>query len=69
MEHRLGGAVGIVSGERTLDLTWIEEPVRRWDAEGLGVSRFLRVFVLAHAHDLPVSPIGATPVALLHAAT
>ncbi|GAA4509304.1 mandelate racemase/muconate lactonizing enzyme family protein [Nonomuraea ferruginea] len=96
--------------ERTLDLTWIEEPVRRWDADGLaavgrgirasvatgenltgleqfrpllaagavdivqtavvwGVSHFLRVSALAHAHDLPVSPIGATPVALLHAAT
>ncbi|WP_431918310.1 mandelate racemase/muconate lactonizing enzyme family protein [Nonomuraea jabiensis] len=96
--------------ERTLDLTWIEEPVRRWDAEGLaavgrgirasvatgenltgleqfrpllaagavdivqtavvwGVSHFLRVSALAHAHDLPVSPIGNTPVALLHAAT
>lgn len=96
--------------ERTLDLTWIEEPVRRWDAEGLaavgrgirasvatgenltgleqfrpllaaggvdivqtaavwGVSHFLRVSALAHAHDLPVSPIGSTPVALLHAAT
>jgi hypothetical protein len=24
--------------ERTLDLTWVEEPVRRWDAEGLAVS-------------------------------
>jgi L-alanine-DL-glutamate epimerase-like enolase superfamily enzyme len=96
--------------ERTLDLTWIEEPVRRWDAEGLaavgrgirasvatgenltgleqfrpllaagaadvvqtaavwGVSHFLRVSALAHAFDLPVSPIGGTPVALLHAAT
>ncbi|MEU6414687.1 mandelate racemase/muconate lactonizing enzyme family protein [Microbispora sp. NPDC046933] len=96
--------------ERTLDLTWIEEPVRRWDAEGLavvgrgirasvasgenltgleqfrpllaagavdivqtaavwGVTHFLRVSALAHAHDLPVSPIGTTPVALLHAAT
>ncbi|MEV4459107.1 mandelate racemase/muconate lactonizing enzyme family protein [Microbispora sp. NPDC049633] len=96
--------------ERTLDLTWIEEPVRRWDAEGLaavgrgvrasvatgenltgleqfrpllaagavdivqtaavwGVSHFLRVAALAHAHDLPVSPIGNTPVGLLHAAT
>ncbi|MFI7426787.1 mandelate racemase/muconate lactonizing enzyme family protein [Micromonospora sp. NPDC049836] len=96
--------------ERTLDLTWIEEPVRRWDAEGLavvsrgvraavatgenltgleqfrpliaaggvdivqtaavwGVSHFLRVAALAHAYDLPVSPIGNTPVALLHAAT
>jgi L-alanine-DL-glutamate epimerase-like enolase superfamily enzyme len=96
--------------ERTLDLTWVEEPVRRWDAEGLaavgrgirasvasgenltgleqyrpllaagavdivqaaavwGITHFLRVATLAHAHDLPVSPIGNTPVALLHAAT
>ena len=96
--------------ERTLDLTWIEEPVRRWDAEGLaavsrairasvatgenltgleqyrplitagavdvvqiaavwGVTHFLRVAALAQAHDLPVSPIGNTPAALLHAAT
>lgn len=96
--------------ERTLDLTWVEEPVRRWDAEGMavvqqgvrasvasgenltgleqyrpllatgavdivqtaavwGVTHFLRVATLAHAHDLPVSPIGTTPVGLLHAAT
>lgn len=96
--------------ERTLDLTWIEEPVRRWDVEGhatvgrgirasvasgenltgleqhrpliaagavdivqtaavWGVTHFLRVSALAHAHDLPVSPIGTTPVGLLHAAT
>ncbi|RKR86528.1 L-alanine-DL-glutamate epimerase-like enolase superfamily enzyme [Micromonospora pisi] len=96
--------------ERTLDLIWIEEPVRRWDAEGLaavsrgvrasvatgenltgleqyrpliaagavdivqmaavwGVTHFLRTSVLAHAHDLPVSPIGNSPVGLLHAAT
>jgi L-alanine-DL-glutamate epimerase-like enolase superfamily enzyme len=96
--------------ERTIDLTWIEEPVRRWDADGLaavsrgvraavatgenltgleqfrpliaaggldivqtaavwGVTHFLRVAALAHAFDLPVSPIGNTPVALLHAAT
>ncbi|MCS7477055.1 mandelate racemase/muconate lactonizing enzyme family protein [Umezawaea endophytica] len=96
--------------ERTLDLTWIEEPVRRWDVEGhaavgrgvrasvatgenltgleqhrpliaagavdvvqtaavWGVTHFLRVATLAHAHDLPVSPIGTTPVGLLHAAT
>ncbi|QQQ73965.1 mandelate racemase/muconate lactonizing enzyme family protein [Saccharothrix sp. 6-C] len=96
--------------ERTLDLIWIEEPVRRWDAEGhaavgrgvrasvasgenltgieqyrplistgaidvvqaaagWGITHFLRVSVLAHAHDLPVSPIGNTPVGLLHAAT
>ena len=96
--------------ERTVDLTWIEEPVRRWDAEGLaavsrgvrasvatgenltgleqyrpliaeqavdivqmaavwGITHFLRVSALAQAHDLPVSPIGNTPVGLLHAAT
>jgi len=96
--------------ERTLDLIWVEEPVRRWDAEGLaavgrgirasvasgenltgleqyrpllaagaidivqtaaiwGVTHFLRVAALAHAHDLPVSPVGTTPMPLLHAAT
>jgi L-alanine-DL-glutamate epimerase-like enolase superfamily enzyme len=96
--------------ERTLDLTWVEEPVRRWDAEGMvavsrgirasvasgenltgleqfrplldagaldivqtaagwGVTHFLRVAALAHAHDLPVSPIGTTPLGLVHAAT
>jgi L-alanine-DL-glutamate epimerase-like enolase superfamily enzyme len=96
--------------ERTLDLTWVEEPVRRWDAEGLamvgrgvrasvasgenltgleqfrpllaagavdivqtgaiwGITHFLRVAALAHAHDLPVSPVGTTPLSLLHAAT
>ncbi|NUT36912.1 MAG: mandelate racemase/muconate lactonizing enzyme family protein [Hamadaea sp.] len=96
--------------ERHVDLTWVEEPVRRWDAEGLaavgrgiraavasgenltglvqfrpllaasaldivqtaavwGVTHFLRVAIVAHAHDLPVSPIGNTPIGLLHAAT
>lgn len=96
--------------EQTMDLIWIEEPVRRWDAEGLaavgrgvrasvatgenltgleqfrpliaagavdivqtsavwGVTHFLRVAALAHAHDLPVSPIGNSPIGLLHAAT
>ena len=34
-----------------------------------GVTHFLRVSALAHAHDLPVSPIGNSPVGLLHAAT
>jgi len=34
-----------------------------------GVTHFLRVAALAHAHDLPVSPVGTTPVGLLHAAT
>ncbi|GAA2148699.1 mandelate racemase/muconate lactonizing enzyme family protein [Glycomyces algeriensis] len=96
--------------ERTIDLAWVEEPVRRWDAEGLavvqqgvraavatgenltgleqfrpllnaggvdivqtsavgGVTHFLRTAALAHAFDLPVSPIGNVPVGLLHAAT
>jgi L-alanine-DL-glutamate epimerase-like enolase superfamily enzyme len=96
--------------EQTFDLTWVEEPVRRWDAEGLaevgrgirasvatgenltgleqyrpllaagavdivqtasvwGVTHFLRVAALAHAHDLPVSPVGTTPIGLIHAAT
>ncbi|HEY0209487.1 mandelate racemase/muconate lactonizing enzyme family protein [Acerihabitans sp.] len=95
--------------EREMDLTWIEEPVRRWDAEGhaqvgravkcavatgenltgleqftplfaagavdivqtgmcWGITHFLRVAIAAHAHNLPVSPVGynANPVA--HAA-
>jgi len=96
--------------ERSLDLIWVEEPVRRWDADGMvtvsravrasvasgenlsgleqfrplldagaldvvqtaagwGVTHFLRVAALAHAHDLPVSPIGTTPLGLVHAAT
>lgn len=96
--------------ERAVDLTWVEEPVGRWDAEGMtvvgravrasiaagenltgleqfrpllaagaldivqtasvwGVTHFLRVAALAHAHDLPVSPIGTTPLCLVHAAT
>jgi L-alanine-DL-glutamate epimerase-like enolase superfamily enzyme len=38
-------------------------------AAGWGVTHFLRVAALAHAHDLPVSSVGTTPVALLHAAT
>jgi L-alanine-DL-glutamate epimerase-like enolase superfamily enzyme len=96
--------------ERAMDLIWVEEPVRRWDAEGMvavgrairasvaagenltgleqfrpllaagaldivqtaagwGVTHFLRVAALAHAFDLPVSPIGTTPLGLVHAAT
>ncbi len=96
--------------ERSVDLIWVEEPVRRWDAEGMvavgrgvrasiaagenltgleqfrpllaagaldvvqtaagwGVTHFLRVAALAHAYDLPVSPIGTTPLGLVHAAT
>jgi L-alanine-DL-glutamate epimerase-like enolase superfamily enzyme len=96
--------------ERATDLIWVEEPVRRWDAEGMvavgrairasvaagenltgleqfrpllaagaldvvqtaagwGVTHFLRVAALAHAYDLPVSPIGTTPLGLVHAAT
>lgn len=96
--------------ERDFDLIWVEEPVRRWDAEGMvavgrgirasvasgenlsgldqfrpllaagaidivqtasvwGLTHFLRVAAFAHAHDLPVSPVGTTPMPLLHAAT
>ncbi len=96
--------------ERSVDLIWVEEPVRRWDAAGMaavsrgvrasvaagenltgleqfqpllaagaldvvqtasgwGVTHFLRVAALAHAHDLPVSPIGTTLLGLVHAAT
>lgn len=87
--------------EAEFDLTWIEEPVRRWDVRGMaavrqqvaagiasgenltgleqvraliegdavdvvqpnaawGITNLLRVGALAHAHDLPVSPIGLT---------
>ena len=100
----------IAALERDIDLIWVEEPVRRWDADGMaavgrgvrasiasgenltgleqfrpllaagaldvvqtsavyGVTHFLRVAAFAHAHDLPVSPIGTTPMCLLHAAT
>jgi L-alanine-DL-glutamate epimerase-like enolase superfamily enzyme len=95
--------------EERMDLTWVEEPLRRWDAAGLaalrskvraaiasgenltgleqyrpllaanaldvvqvgnvwGITHFMRVATLAHAHDLPVSPVAynANPVA--HAA-
>ena len=55
--------------ERTVELAWVEEPVRRWDAAGLAsVRRGIRAAV-AHGHDLPVSLVGfhANPVA--HAAT
>lgn len=95
--------------ERTFDLTWVEEPLRRWDAEGMamltrsvraaiatgenltgleqlrplldagavdivqvgsmwGVTHFLRVAVVAHAHDLPVSPVGSLASPVWHAA-
>ncbi|ESQ91819.1 mandelate racemase/muconate lactonizing enzyme family protein [Asticcacaulis benevestitus] len=96
--------------EKHLDLTWIEEPVRRWDAEGLafvsravkaavatgenltgleqylpllsagavdvvqagnvwGITHFMRTAMAAHAHNLPVSPVGNSANALAHAAT
>lgn len=89
--------------EEAFDLTWVEEPVRRWDALGhasirqhiragvasgenltgleqlrvlidanaidvaqvgsaWGITHFLRAGYLAHAHDLPVSPVGYTAV-------
>lgn len=96
--------------EREIDLTWVEEPLRRWDAEGharlsrsiraavatgenltgleqfrpimdaggvdivqvgctWGVTHFLRVAILAHGRDLPISPVGVTAnQAVAHAA-
>lgn len=95
--------------EAAVPLTWIEEPVRRWDAEGnavvsrsvraavatgenlvgleqyrplldagavdvvqagmvWGVTHFLRVAILAHGHDLPVSPVGYNCNPIAHAA-
>lgn len=38
-------------------------------AGGWGITHFLRVAAFALAHDLPVSPIGTSPIGLLHAAT
>ena len=95
--------------ERDLDLTWIEEPVRRWDVDGhaavtravraavatgenltgleqfrplivsgavdivqtgsvWGTTHFLRVAAVAHAFDLPVSPVAYDANPLAHAA-
>jgi len=95
--------------EHHLDLTWIEEPVRRWDAEGhavitraskcavatgenltgldqylplfqagavdvvqagmvWGITHFHRVAMAAHAHNLPVSPVGYNCNPVAHAA-
>ncbi|MFI5836611.1 mandelate racemase/muconate lactonizing enzyme family protein [Micromonospora sp. NPDC051300] len=95
--------------ERTVDLAWVEEPVRRWDAAGLasvrrgvraavatgenltgleqyrplldadavdvvqagsvwGITHFLRTAVVAHARDLPVSPVAYHANPLAHAA-
>ncbi|VXB35267.1 mandelate racemase/muconate lactonizing enzyme family protein [Aeromicrobium sp. 9AM] len=107
--HRSQAVRHIQRIEAEVDLTWIEEPVRRWDAHGLaevrrsvktgvatgenltgleqyrplfdadavdvvqfnsgwGTTNALRVAVVAHAHDLPVSPIGFTPI-IAHAAS
>jgi L-alanine-DL-glutamate epimerase-like enolase superfamily enzyme len=95
--------------EAAVPLTWIEEPVRRWDAEGhavvgravrasvatgenlvgleqygpllaanavdvvqagmvWGITHFLRVSSIAHARDLPVSPVGYNGNPVAHAA-
>ncbi|WP_329000780.1 mandelate racemase/muconate lactonizing enzyme family protein [Kribbella sp. NBC_00709] len=95
--------------EEHVDLAWIEEPVRRWDVDGLalvtqsvkaavatgenltgleqfrplvaanavdvvqtgsvwGITHFLRVAALAHAFDLPISPVGYDGNPLGHAA-
>ncbi|WP_267278865.1 mandelate racemase/muconate lactonizing enzyme family protein [Arthrobacter sp. CDRTa11] len=95
--------------ESQIPLAWIEEPVRRWDAEGLamvsrgvkasvatgenlvgleqyrplldagavdvvqtgmvwGITHFLRVATIAHARDLPISPVGYNGNPVAHAA-
>ncbi|TDO56756.1 L-alanine-DL-glutamate epimerase-like enolase superfamily enzyme [Kribbella sp. VKM Ac-2571] len=95
--------------EEHVDLAWVEEPVRRWDVDGLGmvtrsvqaavatgenltgleqfrpllaanavdivqtgsvwgITHFLRVSALAHAFDLPISPVGYDGNPLGHAA-
>ena len=107
--HRSQAVRHIQRIEAEVDLTWIEEPVRRWDAHGLaevrrsvktgvatgenltgleqyrplfdadavdvvqfnsgwGTTNALRVAMAAHAHDLPVSPIGFTSI-IAHAAS
>lgn len=107
--HRSQAVRHIQRIEAEVDLTWVEEPVRRWDAHGLaevrrsvktgvatgenltgleqyrplfdadavdvvqfnsgwGTTNALRVAVAAHAHDLPVSPIGFTSI-IAHAAS
>jgi L-alanine-DL-glutamate epimerase-like enolase superfamily enzyme len=99
--HRSQAVRHVARLEEEFDLTWIEEPVRRWDVaghasvrqhvraavasgenltgleqlrllveadavdvlqvgSGWGITHFLRAAHFAHAHDLPVSPVGYT---------
>ncbi len=99
----------IAEVEAQVPLTWIEEPVRRWDAAGnaavsravkaavatgenlvgleqygplldargvdvvqagmvWGITHFLRVAAIAHARDLPVSPVAYNANPIAHAA-
>jgi L-alanine-DL-glutamate epimerase-like enolase superfamily enzyme len=99
--HRSQAVRHVRALEEHFDLTWVEEPVRRWDVRGMaavrqqvaagvasgenltgleqvralvegdavdvvqtnaawGITNLLRVGAFAHAHDLPVSPIGLT---------
>jgi L-alanine-DL-glutamate epimerase-like enolase superfamily enzyme len=101
--HRSQAVRHIRRIEAAVDLTWVEEPLRRWDAAGLadvrrsvdagvatgenltgleqyrpllaadavdvvqfngswGITHALRVSTVAHAQDLPVSPVGLTSV-------
>ena len=101
--HRSQAVRHIRRIEAEVDLTWVEEPLRRWDAAGLadvrrsvdagvatgenltgleqyrpllaadavdvvqfngswGITHALRVSTVAHAQDLPVSPVGLTSV-------
>jgi L-alanine-DL-glutamate epimerase-like enolase superfamily enzyme len=101
--HRSQAVRHIRRLEEAVDLAWVEEPLRRWDAVGLadlrgsigagvasgenltgleqyrplldadaldvvqfnaswGITHALRVSTVAHARDLPVSPVGLTAV-------
>lgn len=101
--HRSQAVRHVARIEEEFDLTWVEEPVRRWDVRGhasvrqhvragiasgenltgleqlralidadaidvaqvgsaWGITHLLRAGHLAHAHDLPVSPVGYTAV-------
>jgi L-alanine-DL-glutamate epimerase-like enolase superfamily enzyme len=107
--NRAQAARYVAAIEERVDLTWVEEPLRRWDAAGLatlrgqvraaiasgenltgleqyrpllearaldvvqvgnvwGITHFLRVATLAHAHDLPVSPVAYNANPIAHAA-
>ena len=42
MKLWIAAGLALVLGAAVLDLTWIEEPVRRWDADGLAAADTLQ---------------------------